>query len=92
MALENIHLGDNHRYMVWPPCEINIRVGVRTMDRDFIYRQVLVWLAMEIQIGLTIPIVPNERERLAESLTNHLCNNWEMVELAKEMACTKAYG
>jgi len=47
------------------------------MDREFVYRQVLVWLEMEF--GLTGPTLNTS----TESLTNHLVNNWEMVERAK---------
>lgn len=60
------------------------------LERDFIYRQTLVWLEVEgilrCTTGAVAPICQNCRDRqdrLAESLTNHLWNNWEMVERAK---------
>jgi len=59
------------------------------MDRDFIYRQTLVWLEMEEMVPvLGIRLATNsgaakERERLAESLTNHLTNNFEQIQRAK---------
>ena len=49
------------------------------MDRDFVYRQTLVWLEHE----LPWPTTFGERTKLAESLTNHLCNNWEQIQRAK---------
>ena len=52
------------------------------MDRDFIYRQILVWLEHE---GPRHALDCEEyRRRQASSLTNHLWNNWQMVERAKE--------
>lgn len=61
------------------------------MDRDFIYRQALVWLQHEFdnrRIDGSIGSHKTDQE-LAESLTNHLCNNWQMVERAKvnQTAC-----
>ena len=53
------------------------------MDRDFIYRQTLVWLEHQ-EIGSRWHARPwLEWPDLAETLTNHLWNNWEMVERAK---------
>ena len=59
------------------------------MDRDFVYRQTLVWLECEEILrctGKVAPICQNCRDRqarLAESLTNHLVNNWEQIQRAK---------
>ena len=63
------------------------------MDRDFIYRQTLVWLEHEgvpykmelgyeedTQVNVAAMELWTRRKILAESLTNHLWNNWEMVE------------
>ncbi len=59
------------------------------MDRDFVYKQTLVWLEVE-QDSLDVMVAKGmrretarRREHLAESLTNHLVNNWEMVERAR---------
>ncbi len=63
------------------------------MDKDFIKRQTLVWLEVE---RMTLAVmhkgkfgVPRQqRELLAESLTNHLVNNWQMVERARALTLT----
>ena len=63
------------------------------MDKDCLYRQALVWLEHE-EIRLRNNNNMRElfhrhrgkekgRERLAESLANHLWNNWRQVELAQ---------
>lgn len=56
------------------------------MDKDFIYRQTLVWLEHE-GIGKNgLNFFPSGLRDLhkgfAESLTNHLCNNFEQVQQA----------
>lgn len=55
------------------------------MERDFIYRQTLVWLEHEftemIDGGLTSYMTGKD---LAESLTSHLVNNWRQIEKAQE--------
>lgn len=62
------------------------------MDRDFLYRQTLVWLEHEFvrvlcgsggDDSLTHSLHEHARQHLAESLTNHLINNWEMVQRAE---------
>ena len=57
------------------------------MERDFIYRQTLVWLETTGVVSghgyYTGETDEEERSNMAESLTNHLINNWEMVERAK---------
>ena len=58
------------------------------MDKAFIKRSVFVWLEMEeiTTWAMQCAHTPNDkkhvREQLAEDLTNHLANNWEMVERA----------
>jgi len=54
------------------------------MDRDFVYRQVLVWLEHEIEnydVRRRGPV--KARQAAAASLANHLVNNWKMVERAE---------
>ena len=72
--------------------------GRIAMDRDFVYRQTLVWLEHEgIPYLMEAFVAPHKefiahhkdleiqhRERLAVSLTNHLVNNWEQIQRAKE--------
>ena len=52
------------------------------MDKDFIYRQTLVWLSVE-RDDCNIAYMSKDIKGLAESLTNHLWNNWQLVERAK---------
>ena len=68
------------------------------MDREFIYRQTLVWLEVEnvpwLMESFVAPhgeFVTQHKERviqkrqdLAESLTNHLVNNWKQIQRAKK--------
>lgn len=58
------------------------------MDRDFIKRSVLVWLEVEREKLAVMHKgkfgVPRlQREKLAESLTNHLANNWDLIQRVK---------
>ncbi len=69
------------------------------MDREFIYRQTLVWLEMEnvpwLMESFVAPhreFVTQHKERviqkrqdLAESLNQHLGNNWEQIQRAKDV-------
>ncbi len=59
------------------------------MDKDFIYRQTLVWLEHEEKEQNIEYNYGVERSDLAQSLTDHLWNNWQMVERANEWGESK---
>jgi len=52
------------------------------MDKDFVYRQTLVWLEHEVE-SCNCDKHVDYRRNLAESLTNHLWNNWLQMQRAK---------